>query len=68
MKKATPKEFPSVSKSEVDQFPKSEALLLRLTPQDKQTITKAAGTLHLTVTEFLTKSALLVASKIPQKK
>ena len=59
-----PKRFPEVSKSEVESLPKTEALLLRLTKEDKATITKAASKLHLTATEYLTKSALLVAEKV----
>ena len=43
-------------------MPKTEAVLLRPTQQDKEEIGAAAG-LHLTVTEFLTKSALIVAAK-----
>ena len=58
------KRFPEVSKSEVESLPKTEALLLRLTKEDKATITKAASKLHLTATEYLTKSALLVAEKV----
>jgi len=64
MKRKTRKSLPTVSKSEVDSLPKSEAVLLRLTSQDKATICKAASKLHLTVTEFLTKSALMVAGKV----
>jgi uncharacterized protein (DUF1778 family) len=59
-----PKRFPEVSKSEVESLPKTEALLLRLTKHDKEEIVAAAASLHLTVTEFLTKSALIVASKV----
>ena len=58
------KRFPEVSKSEVEALPKTEAVLLRLTEHDKAAITAAASSLHLTVTEFLTKSALIVASKV----
>ena len=58
------KKLPKVSKSEVESLPKTDAVLLRLTKQDKATITKVASRLHLTVTEYLTKSALLVADKV----
>ena len=58
------KSLPAVSKAEVDSLPKSEAVLLRLTKQDKGTIVDAASALKLTVTEFLTKSALMVAEKV----
>lgn len=58
------KSLPTVSKAEVDSLPKSEAVLLRLTKQDKATIFKAAKKLRLTVTEFLTRSALMVAEKV----
>lgn len=64
MKRKTRKKLPTVSKTEVDSLPKSEAVLLRLTEQDKATICKAASKLRLTVTEFLTKSALIVAEKV----
>lgn len=65
--KKTPKELPTVSKAEVDSLPKSEAVLLRLTVKDKATIFAAASSLSMTVTEFLTKSALLVANKVQKK-
>jgi hypothetical protein len=58
------KEFPKVSRSEVTSLPKSEAVLLRLTVQDKKTIVAAASKLHLTVTEFVTKASLIVAEKV----
>lgn len=64
MKRKTAKKLPKVSKAEVASLPKSEAVLLRLTAQDKATICKAASKLHLTVTEFLTRSALMVAEKV----
>ncbi len=64
MKRKNPKEFPSVSKADADSLPKTEAVLLRLTKDDKETIVNAASALKLTVTEFLTKSALLVAEKV----
>ena len=64
MKRKKSKKLPSITKSEADSFEKTEAVLLRLTKQDKATITKVASKLHLTVTEYLTKSALLVADKV----
>lgn len=64
MKRKTPKKLPTVSKADADSLPKTEAVLLRLTKQDKETIVSAASALKLTVTEFLTKSALLVAEKV----
>ena len=65
MKKKKPTaELPAVSKDEVAKLPKTEALLLRLTADDKRMIFQAASSLHLTATEFVTKSALLVASKL----
>lgn len=64
MKRKTRKKLPKVSKADVDSLPKSEAVLLRLTSQDKAAIIKAASKLHLTVTEFLTRSALMVAEKV----
>ena len=68
MRRKTSTALPGVSKGEVASLPKDEAILLRLTSQDKATISKAAGSLHLTVTEFLTRSALMVAEKaLPRK-
>ncbi len=64
MKRKTPKKLPSVSKADADSLPKTEAVLLRLTKNDKATIVDAASALKLTVTEYLTKSALLVAEKV----
>ncbi|MSU49024.1 MAG: DUF1778 domain-containing protein [Opitutus sp.] len=64
MKRKTSKKLPKVSKAEVDALPKREAVLLRLTADDKQTVAKAASRLHLTMTEFLTRSALMVANKV----
>ena len=58
------KKLPKVSKSEVESLAKTGAVVLRLPKQDKATITKVASRLHLTVTEYLTKSALLVADKV----
>ena len=64
MRKKTPQALPKVSKSEVGALPKTEAVLIRLTKQDKTAITRAASKLHLTVTEFVTKSAMMVAEKV----
>lgn len=64
MKRKTPKKLPTVSKADADSLPKTEAVLLRLTKDDKATIVDAASALKLTVTEYLTKSALLVAEKV----
>lgn len=58
------KKFPTVSKFDVTSLPKSEAVLLRLTVQDKKTIVAAASKLHLTVTEFVTRASLIVAEKV----
>lgn len=62
--KRKPRRTPAVTKAEVDSLPKTEAVLVRLTKQDKKTIVVAASNLHLTVTEFMTKSALMVAEKV----
>lgn len=67
MKKKTAKELPTVSKADVDALPKTEAVLLRLTKKDRATIFGVASSLSMTVTEFLTKSALLVANKVQKK-
>ena len=64
MRKKSTKRLPAVSETEVAALPKSEAVLLRLTKQDKQTIVAAASKLHLTVTELVTRSALMVAAKV----
>ena len=58
------KKLPKVSKSEVESLPKTEAVLLRLTPADKEAINKAASNLGITTTELLTKSALIVSEKL----
>ena len=62
--KKKPADLPSVSKDDVAKLPKTEALLLRLTADDKRAIFQAASSLHLTATEFVTKAALIVASKV----
>jgi hypothetical protein len=66
MKKKSTKQLPAVSEAEVAALLKSEAVLLRLTKQDKQAIVAAASTLKLTVTELVTRSALIVAAKVPK--
>lgn len=66
--KKNPVKMPEVSKAEAAALPKTEAILLRLTKADKETIVTAASQLHLTLTEYLTKSALLVAEKLPKEK
>lgn len=43
---------------------KSQAILLRVTPADKEVINRAASSLGITTTELLTKSALMVAEKL----
>ena len=63
-RKTRKKPLPTVTKSEVASLPKTEAVLVRLTAQDKDAIIKAAGKLHLTVTEIVTRSALMVAEKV----
>lgn len=65
--KKDPKLLPSVSAHDVDQnLPKTEAILVRLSKADKKSIVDAAAAIHLTVTEFMVKSALLVAGSIPK--
>ena len=64
MKRKATKKLPTVTKADADSLPKTEAVLLRLTKQDKETIVATASALKLTVTEYLTKSALLVAEKV----
>jgi uncharacterized protein (DUF1778 family) len=59
------KKLPEPSAAELRRnLRKSAAILLRVTPSDKQTITEAASSLGITTTELLTKSALLVAEKV----
>lgn len=58
------RKFPAVRSAELGSLPKTEAVLLRLTKQDKKAIVAAASVLHLTVTEFVTKSCLIVAGKV----
>lgn len=62
--KSQPK-MPAVSKEEVQQrFPKTEAILLRLSVEDKNAITTTAKTLHLTATEYLVKCHEVVSAKV----
>jgi hypothetical protein len=64
-KKPTTKKIPELTKNELlHNLPKSEAVLLRLTVADKETITQAASKLGITTTELLTKTALMVAEKL----
>jgi hypothetical protein len=59
-------ELPTVTTGEVaHQLPKSEAILLRLTVQDKLAITRTAKKLHLTATEYLVKCHAVISAKIP---
>ena len=63
----TPKRIPAASAEELRRnLIKSEAVLLRLTPADKEAINKAASSLGITTTELLTKSALIVSEKLGQ--
>lgn len=58
-------EMPTVSKEEVQQrFPKTEAILLRLSVEDKNAITTTAKTLHITATEYLVKCHEVVSAKV----
>ena len=64
-KKPTTKKMPELTKNELlHNLPKSEAVLLRLTVADKETITQTASKLGITTTELLTKTALMVAEKL----
>lgn len=63
--KKTAKALPAVSKDEVvKNFPKTENILVRTTVADKEAINSAAKSVHLTTTEFMVKSALMVAGKL----
>ena len=63
--KKTAKSLPAASKDEVvKQFPKTQNILVRTTVADKETINSAAKSVHLTTTEFMVKSALMVAGKL----
>lgn len=64
MKKKPAKPLPKVSKADVAALVKSDAILLRLTKEDKETINRSASRLHLTSTEFVTKAALAFAAKV----
>jgi hypothetical protein len=58
--------FPDVSAEEVQQqLPKRTAILLRLSLEDKKSITTTARSLKLTATEYLVKCHHLVSSKLP---
>ena len=66
--KKTAKALPTVSKGEAGrEFPKTQNILVRTTVADKETITSAAKSVHLTTTEFMVKSALMVAGKLANK-
>ena len=57
--------LPPVQADEIQQvLPKKEAVLLRMSAQDKKTISEAADKLGITTTEFFIKSALMVATKL----
>jgi len=59
------KKLPEPSAAELNRnLRKSAAILLRVTPADKKTITETASSLGITATELLTKSALMVAEKL----
>lgn len=63
--KSEPRELPTVTKAEVqERLPKSEAILLRLSVRDKDAITEAAKSVHLTATEYLVKCHELVSAKL----
>jgi uncharacterized protein (DUF1778 family) len=64
VKKKKIKRMPSVSSAEVAAFRKTEAIMIRVTKEDKQLISSAARKLSLTVTEMVTRAARLVAEKI----
>ena len=65
MKKKSAKVLPTVSMGEaVKNFPKTENILVRTTVADKEAINSAAKSVHLTTTEFMVKSALMVAGKL----
>ena len=67
MKQKNLKTLPTVSREEVrTHFPKTEAILLRLSVADKESIAGTAKTLHLTATEYLVKCHEIVAGKIPR--
>lgn len=59
------KKIPSLTSAELSRnLRKSQAILLRVTPADKEVINRAASSLGITTTELLTKSALMVAEKL----
>ena len=65
MKKRPTKALPTVSTGEVGrEFPKTQNILVRTTVADKEAINSAAKSVHLTTTEFMVKSALMVAAKL----
>ena len=51
-----------------ERLPKSEAILLRLTVRDKDAITVAAKSLHLTATEYLVKCHEIISGKLSSKR
>jgi uncharacterized protein (DUF1778 family) len=66
MKRSKPtKKIPALTSAELRRnLKKTDAVLLRLTPTDKETINEAASILGITTTELLTKAGLMVAAKI----
>ncbi|MCX6952516.1 MAG: hypothetical protein NTV51_10170 [Verrucomicrobia bacterium] len=59
--------LPSVTKEEVQrQLPKTKAILLRLTEDDKEAIDAAAKSVHLTATEYLVRCHELISEKLPR--
>ena len=64
-RKSNSTKLPTITKEEVQQrFPKTEAILLRLSVDDKKSITDAAKSLHLTATEYLVKCHEVIAAKL----
>ena len=58
-------EIPFPSKEDiVHRLTKSEAINLRVTPEEKETIKGAASTLGLTVTDYLVRLGMVTAGKI----
>ena len=67
-RKSKAREFPTVSKAEVDeQLPKSAAIFFRLTARDKKAVDAAAKSLHLSTAEYLLKCHEVIAAKLSDK-
>jgi hypothetical protein len=65
MRRKSKAALPKPSREEIQAtLPKSETIHLRVTKAEKTAIRATAGTLHLSITEYLLKCHAVVAAKI----